>query len=190
MGVQRLIVGISGASGCVYGLRLLEVLRNLNVETHRVVTRAAAKILESEVGLEIWEVRKLASQWYEVDDLSAPIASGSFSTMGMVVAPCSMKTLAGIAYGYSENLLLRAADVALKEGRRLILVPRETPLSSIHLENMLKLARMGVVILPASPAYYHKPKTIEDLVDYVVGKILDCLGLEHKLYRRWGEEEF
>jgi 4-hydroxy-3-polyprenylbenzoate decarboxylase len=127
----------------------------------------------------------LVSFYYDIDDLSAPLAGGGFNCMGMVVAPCSMKTLAGIASGYTQNLLLRAADVTLKEGRKLVVVPRETPLNIIHLENMLKLARAGAVILPAMPAFYHKPKTINDLANHIVGKILEAFNLEHSLYRKW-----
>lgn len=186
MNVRRLIVGISGASGTIYGLRLLEVLRELKIETHLIMTKTAEEIVELESWLKADEVKRLADQCYDVDDLSAPIASGSFQWEGMVVIPCSMKTLAGIACGYSQNLLLRTADVTLKEGRKLVLVPRETPLNSIHLENMLKLAKAGVVILPAAPAFYHKPKSVSDLVNYIVGKVLDIFQIEHQLYRRWG----
>lgn len=184
---MRLIVAITGASGAVYGERLLKMLREKNVETHLIISKAAEKVIEHELEMAKEDVRKLADHAYDVDDWSAPVASGSFKTDGMVIIPCSMKTLAGIAHGYSDNLVLRAADVTLKEKRRLILVPRETPLNVVHLRNMLALAEQGVVIVPAMPAYYHKPKDINDLVDFVVGKVLDLLGIEHKLYKRWRE---
>jgi len=183
---MKLIIGISGATGAIYGLRLLETLKKISgVETHLTITKSAIKTIELEMSLTEDQVKSLATYYHDVENLAAPIASGSFMVDGMVVVPCSMKTLAGIASGYSDNLLLRAADVTIKERRPLILVTRETPLSPIHLENMLKLARCGVTILPAMPAFYHKPKTIDDLVNQIVGKILDKLGLEHKLYRRW-----
>jgi len=181
----RLVVAMTGASGVVYGVRLLEVLREKNVEVYLVISEAAEKVIMHELGISRKDVEKLADHVYDVNDLGAPIVSGSFKTDGMVVIPCSMKTLAGLACGYSDNLLLRAGDVTMKERRTLILVVREAPFSVIHLRNMLELARMGVVVLPASPAFYHKPKTVGDLVDYVVGKVLDCLGVEHGLFRRW-----
>jgi len=182
---MKLIVAITGASGVVYGKRLLEELRNRNVETHLIISRAAEKVIESELGTPKEEIESFATYVYEVDDLRAPLVSGSFKTDGMVIIPCSMKTLAGIAHGYSSNLILRAADVALKEKRKMVLVPRETPLNVVHLENMLALAKQGVIILPAMPAFYHRPKETESVVNYVVGKVLDILGLEHKLFERW-----
>lgn len=182
---MRLIVAITGASGVAYGKRLLEVLREKKVETYLIVSKAAENVIEHELETTKRELEKLASHVYDVNDLSSPIVSGSFKIDGMIVIPCSMKTLAGIALGYSDNLILRAADVTLKEKRKLILVPRETPLSMVHLRNMLDLASQGVFILPAMPAYYHKPEKIEDLIDFVVGKALDLLGIEHKLFKRW-----
>jgi len=181
----RLVVAITGASGVIYGKRLLEVLREKRVETHLIVSKAAGKVIEHELEMNRKGLGRLASHVYSVDDLSAPFMSGSFLTDGMIIIPCTMKTLAGIASGYSDNLILRAADVTLKEGRRLIVVPREAPLSVVHLRNMLAVARLGVVVVPAMPAYYHKPKKIDDLVDFVVGKVLDCLGVEHGLFERW-----
>ena len=183
---MRLIVGVSGSSGIIYGIRLLEVLSERNdIEVYLIITRAAELILREE-SLRLKEnVAKLADHNYEPDEMDAPIASGSFPIDGMVVVPCTMKTLAGISSGYSENLLLRAADVTIKENRPLIIVPRETPLNPIHLENMLKLSRLGVTVLPAIPAFYHNPSTLEELVDYVVGKILDVLRIEHSLFERW-----
>lgn len=182
---MRLIVAITGASGVIYGKRLLEALREKRVETYLVVSKVAESVIEHELKITKSELEKLAVHVCDVNDLSAPIVSGSFRTEGMIVIPCSMKTLAGIAHGYSDNLILRAADVTLKEKRKLVLVPRETPLSVVHLSNMLDLASQGVFVLPAMPAYYHKPDKIEDLVDFVVGKALDILGIEHKLFKRW-----
>jgi len=182
---MRLIVAITGASGVIYGKRLLKVLREKNVETHLIISKAAKKVIKHELGTTKEDLEKLAEHVYDVDDWSSPVVSGSFKTDGMIIIPCSMKTLAGIAHGYSDNLILRAADVTLKEKRRLILVPRETPLNVVHLRNMLELAEQGVVIVPAMPAYYHKPKGIGDLVDFVVGKVLDLLGMEHTLYKKW-----
>lgn len=184
--VRRLIVAVTGASGAVYAKRILEVLRESNVEVHLIVSRAAETIIRQELDVGKDYLERLASRSYGEDEVDAPPASGSFKVDGMVIVPCSMKTIAGIASGYADNLILRAADVTMKEGRTLVLVPRETPLNAIHLRNMLELARLGVVILPAMPAFYHKPKRVEDLVDFVVGKILDVLGVEHGLFRRWG----
>jgi 4-hydroxy-3-polyprenylbenzoate decarboxylase len=181
----RLIVAITGASGVVYGKRLLKVLQEKNVETHLIISKAAEKVIEHELEKTKEDIEKLANHTYNVNDWDAPIVSGSFKTDGMIIIPCSMKTLAGIAHGYSDNLVLRAADVMLKEKRRLVLVPRETPLNVVHLRNMLALAEQGVTILPAMPAYYHKPKDVDDLVDFVVGKVLDLLGINHALFKRW-----
>lgn len=169
----------------VYGIRALEVLRKLGVETHLVVTAAAKETIRLETDFTKARVEALASRSYRVDDLAANIASGTFRTGGMAVIPCSMKTLAGVASGYSDNLLLRAADVTLKERRPLVLVARETPLSLIHLENMARAARAGAVILPAMPSFYNRPKTVEAMVDQVVGRTLDALGVDHRLYKGW-----
>jgi len=166
------------------------VLHDKKIETHLIISKAAEKIIEHELEDTKKDIKKLASHVYPVDDLTAPIASGSFKTDAMIIIPCSMKTLAGIAHGYAENLILRTADVVLKEKRKLILVPRETPLNIIHLGNMLELAKQGVTIVPAMPAYYHKPKKISDIVDYVVGKVLDCLEIEHALFKRWAAPSF
>lgn len=182
---MRLVVAISGASGAVYGIRALEVLKNLGVETHLVVSEAAAETIRLETDFAVEDVLRLASEVHNIDDITSNIASGSYRTDGMVVIPCSMKTLAGIATGYSDNLLLRAADVTLKERRRLVLVVRETPLSLIHLENMIAATRAGAIVLPAMPSFYSRPKTIEAMVDQVVGKSLDMLGVEHNLGGRW-----
>ena len=184
---MKLIVAITGASGVIYSKRLLQELQNKKVETHLVISQAAKQIIKHELGTSNKTLEKLANHVHEIDDWSAPIVSGSFKTDAMVIVPCSMKTLAGIAHGFAENVILRAADVMLKEKRKLILVPRETPLNSIHLRNMLDLANLGANIVPAMPAYYHKPKKIGDLVDFVVGRILDILEIEHNLYQRWQE---
>jgi len=182
---MRLIVAITGASGVIYGKRLLEVLRKKKIETHLIISRTGEKIIEHELGITRSRIEKLANYTYEEDDLAAPLASGTFLTDGMVIIPCSTKTLAGIAHGYSENLILRAAEVTLKERRKLILVPRETPLSVVHLRNLLELAIQGVIIIPAMPAFYHRPKDINELVNFVVGKVLDSLGITHELFKRW-----
>ena len=185
---MRLIVGLSGASGIIYGIRMLEVMQELGIATDLVMTGTAAKMVEIETDWKIGEVQGLAARCHDNGDFTSVLASGGFRTSGMVVLPCSMKTVSGIACGFADNLLLRAADCTLKERRPLVLVPRETPLNVIHLKNMLTLAEAGVTILPASPGFYHKPKTTGDLVDHVVGKALDMFGIDHHLYRRWREE--
>jgi len=181
----RLIVAISGASGAAYGIRALQVLHELGVETHFVMTNAALETIRLETDYKKPEILALATQIHRIDDITSKIASGSFHTDGMLVIPCSMKTLAGIASGYSDNLLLRAADVTIKERRRLVLVVREAPLSLIHLENMVAVTKAGAVVLPAMPAFYNRPKTVEALVDQVVAKALDLLGVPHGLSKRW-----
>jgi 4-hydroxy-3-polyprenylbenzoate decarboxylase len=184
----RLIVGMTGATGAVFGMRLLENLRELpEVETHLVLSRWARTTIELEIGISVAEISALADVSYNPDDQGAAISSGSFKTDGMVIVPCSMKTLAGIRVGYAEGLVARAADVVLKERRPLVLVPRETPLSAIHLENMLRLTRAGATILPASPGFYHRPTELGQLVDFVVARVLDHLGVEHAVGQRWGE---
>jgi len=181
-----LILGISGASGAIYGLRLLQVLSAMErVETHLVISKAGEMVIREEADWKLEEVKQLANFCYDIDDLNAPISSGSFRRQGMVVAPCSMKTLSAIANSYADNLLTRAADVTLKEGGKLILLVRETPLHLGHLRNMERLAEMGAIIMPPVPAFYHRPDTIQDLVDHTVGKVLDLFGLEHDLFQRW-----
>ena len=182
---QRLIVGISGASGVIYGVRLLEALKTMPVETHLVMTRTAEVTLAHETDLKVAAVRKLADVAYRIDDLAAAISSGSFKTMGMIVAPCSMRSLGEIAHGISSNLLTRAADVILKERRRLVLVARETPLTAIHLRNMLTLSEMGAIVAPPVPAFYNRPKSLDDVVDHTVGRLLDLFGLETGKVKRW-----
>jgi len=181
-----LIVGITGASGAVYGIRLLEVLSSTkNVETHLIVSEPAEAIIEYETGRSTKEIRELASFSYDIRDMGAPISSGSFRADGMIVAPCTVKTMSAIANSYSENLLIRVGDVTLKERRRLLLLVRETPLHLGHLRNMERLCEMGAVIMPPVPAFYHKPQTIQDIVDHTVGKMMDIFGIEHTLFQRW-----
>jgi 4-hydroxy-3-polyprenylbenzoate decarboxylase len=193
------IVGITGASGAMYGVRLCERLLDMGLPVHLLITEAGWRVLKEELG---WDAarrqatldekflgRAASYRYYPIADIGAAVASGTFRVHGMVVAPCSMGTLAAIAHGLSDNLLERAADVTLKEGRRLVLVPRETPVHSIHLQNMLTLSQMGVRLVPASPGFYNRPQTIEEIVDFLVGKILDSMGIDHELYKRWGEEQ-
>jgi 4-hydroxy-3-polyprenylbenzoate decarboxylase len=179
------VVAITGASGAVYGITLLMELKKMGVKTHLILSRWARHTIELETGFSPEEIAAAADHCYPADDLSAPVASGSFRHRGMVVAPCSMKTLAAIAHGYSDNLIARAADVTIKEGRRLVLMPRETPLSPVHLENMLRLARLGVVIMPPMPAFYHHPQDLQDVILQTAGRAMDLLGIENGLVRRW-----
>ena len=185
--ISRLVVGISGASGVIYGVRLLEALKPLPIETHLVMTRTAEVTLAHETDFKVDTVRALADVAYKVEDLAAAISSGSFHTMGMVVAPCSMRSLGEIAGGISSNLLTRAADVVMKERRRLVLLTRETPLHAIHLRNMARLAEMGVIIAPPVPAFYNRPRTLDDVIDHTVGRVLDLFDLDSGKVRRWGE---
>ena len=187
MAEARLVVGISGASGAIYGIRLLEILRRLPVESHLAITRAAEIAVAHETGRKISEVKALADVCHRIDDLAAPPSSGSFRALGMVVAPCSVRSVAEIATGLCGNLLTRAADVALKERRPLVLMVRETPLHAIHLENMARLATLGATIAPPVPAFYARPETLEDMVDHTLGRVLDLFGLESGGARRWGE---
>jgi 4-hydroxy-3-polyprenylbenzoate decarboxylase len=186
-GRPRLIVGISGASGVIYGVRLLELLQPLPVETHLVMSRAAEVTLALETGLKPVDVRGLADLVHGIGDLAAPISSGSFKTMGMVVAPCSIRSMAEIASGVTTTLLSRAADVVLKERRRLVLLVRETPLHTGHLRTMTALSEMGAVIAPPVPAFYAKPRTLAEMIDQTLGRILDLFNLETGGVKRWGE---
>ncbi len=179
------MIAISGASGAIYGIRALEELKKRNIETHLVISKWAEATIRTETGYSVEEIKKLADFYYEEDNLAAAISSGSSKWTGMLIAPCSMKTLAGIAHGYSDGLIIRAADVAIKERRRLVLLTRETPLNPIHLENMLKLSRLGVTIMPPVPAFYTKPTTIEEIIDQTVGRSLDQLGVEIEDLKRW-----
>ena len=177
--MTRLVVGVSGASGAIYAVRLLQVLHELpGIETHLVMSGAACRTLKLETDFSVEEVQSLATHVHRFNDIAAPIASGSFKTAGMVVIPCSMKTLSGIASSYSANLLLRAADVTLKDRRRLVLVPRETPLHLGHLELMVKVTQIGAIVFPPVPAFYHRPEEIADIVDQTVGRVLDLVGVD------------
>ena len=196
--MKSFIVAITGASGSIYGIRLIEGLLKSKHKVYLVISKQAFSIIKIETGIN-WtgntaseiekKIQKYFSskniKYYSENNLSAPFSSGSFITDGMFVVPCSMKTLSGIANGYANNLIERAADVMLKESRRLILSPREMPFSAVHLENMLKLARLGVKIIPPVPAFYHKPKNIKDIIDFVVGKILDSAEVRHNIFKRW-----
>ncbi|QDR81766.1 UbiX family flavin prenyltransferase [Sporomusa termitida] len=184
---MKLIVGVSGATGIVYAIRLLEVLKQAQVEVHLVLSDWAVYNLACETDKSLEELQGLACVTYGNKELDAAIASGSFLTDGMMIVPCSMKSLAAIAHGYSDSLIVRAADVMLKEKRKLVLVPRETPLSRIHLTNMLLADQAGAIIMPPMPAFYHRPQTIEDIINHTVARILDHFGLASGLTKRWGQ---
>jgi len=187
--ILRLVVGITGATGAVYGVRILQVLSEMSgIETHLITSTAGIQTIEIETGLSTEEVRSLADHSYSIDDLTAPLASGSFKHDGMIVAPCSMKTLAGLAHSYADTLLTRAADVTLKERRHLVLVVRETPLHLGHLRNMVAVTEMGATVMPPVPAFYYRPQSLQEIVDHSVGKALDLFGIEHNLFARWGTE--
>jgi 4-hydroxy-3-polyprenylbenzoate decarboxylase len=183
--MKRLTVGISGATGTIYGIRILQILKDRKIETHLILTKAAKKTILLETEYEIEYVESLADHFYDVENVGGAVASGSFVTEGMVIIPCSIKSLSAVANSYNDNLLIRAADVALKERRKLVLCVRETPLHQGHLQLMLRAAEMGAVIFPPVPAFYHVPKTIEGIIDQIVGKILDIFNIEHHLFRRW-----
>jgi 4-hydroxy-3-polyprenylbenzoate decarboxylase len=185
----RLIIGISGASGVAYGVRLLRMLQDSMIETHLVISRAAQVTLAHETDHKIQEIRDLADVYYDIDDMAAAISSGSFLTLGMIVAPCSVKTLAEIATGVTTTLISRAADVVLKERRRLVLMVRETPLHAGHLKNMLAVTEMGGIIAPPVPALYAKPQTLEDMIDHNLGRALDLFGIASDRVHRWGQEK-
>jgi len=181
-----LILGITGATGVVYGIRLLEVLSSMkDIETHLIISEAGAVNIKYETGWTIEDVKKLATYSYNVNDMGARLASGSFRRDGMIVAPCTVKTMSALANSYSENLLIRAGDVTLKEKKNLVLLVRETPLHIGHLRNMQMLAEMGATIMPPVPAFYHRPTTIQEIIDHTVGKVLDIFGLEHNIFTRW-----
>lgn len=184
---NRLIVGISGASGVAYGIRLLETLRPLGIESHLVMSRSAEVTLAHESGLKVQQVRELADVVYPIQDIGAAISSGSFKTLGMIVAPCSIRTMSEIATGVTATLLTRAADVVLKERRRLVLMVRETPLHLGHLRTMVSLTEMGAIIYPPVPALYAKPQSVEDLIDHSIGRALDLFGIDTGRVKRWGE---
>jgi 4-hydroxy-3-polyprenylbenzoate decarboxylase len=191
--LSKYIVGITGASGSIYGIRLIEELLKCGNEVHIIITDSGTKVMKFEAEYTIEQLIKHLEEFstnikiHCIDNLFAATASGSFKTDGMIIMPCSMATLGEIANGMSKNLLGRSADVCLKERRKLIVVPRETPFNTIHLKNMLSLSEAGAIILPAMPGFYHKPETIEDVIDFVVGKVMDNLGIENNLFRKWEE---
>jgi 4-hydroxy-3-polyprenylbenzoate decarboxylase len=186
--MKRLVVGISGASGVIYGIRLLEVLRG-KIETHLIVTEHAEQIISHETDVPLAAVKSLASYVHADNDLASPLASGSFMTQGMVIVPCSVKTLSTVANSYAQTLMSRAADVHLKERRRVVLVVRETPLHLGHLRLMVQVTEMGGIILPPVPAFYIRPKSVDAIIDYTLGKTLDLLEIPHGLFRRWGSQK-
>ncbi len=185
---KRIVVGLAGASGVIYGVRLLSLLKEKGIETHLIISESGKKNIEIETDYKAEDVAAMATFVYDNNDIGAAVASGSFLTDGMVVVPCTIKSLSGIANSYNTNLLVRAADVTLKEKRKLALVVRETPLHKGHLRLMSLAADMGAHILPPVPSFYHMPKTIEDIIDQTIGKIFDYLGIEHELFQRWGEK--
>ncbi len=188
---MKLIVGITGASGVIYGIRLLEVLSSVeSVETHLIVSRQAETNIRVETDWNVERVKALANFSYDIGNSGAQLASGSFKSDGMVVAPCTIKTMSALANSYSENLLLRAGDVTLKERKRLVLLVRETPLHIGHIRNMERLTEMGAIIMPPVPAFYHKPKTIQDIIDHTVGKVLDMFDIPHDLFTRWAGVQY
>lgn len=191
MNKKGLIVGISGASGAIYGIRLLEILKTLHIDSYLIISRAAEITIRLETGYSVDQVKRLATNCYDPEDIAAPVSSGSFNqTMGMIILPCSIKTLSALANSFNVNILIRAADVTLKERRKLVVALRETPLHYGHLELMLRLTRMGAIVFPPVPAFYHHPKTIEDIVDHSIGKILDLFDMESPSFKRWsGEKE-
>lgn len=185
--LKKIIVGMAGASGVIYGIRILDLLKEMGIETHLIISEAAKLNIEIETEYTVEAVASLADYTYDNKDVAAVLASGSFITDGMIVAPCTIKTLSGIANSYTNNLLVRSADVTLKEKRKLVLMVRETPLHKGHLRLMTMAADVGAHILPPIPSFYHHPKTIDDIIDQTVGKIFDYLGIAHNLFQRWGE---
>ncbi len=184
---RRLVVGISGASGAIYGVRILQLLRDSGVETHLVISKSAEVTIAHELDLSVREIKALATHAYASHDIAAAISSGSFRTLGMVVAPCSIRSMSEIATGVTTSLLTRAADVVLKDRRRLVLMVRETPLHLGHLRTMTQLAKMGAIVAPPVPAFYSKPKSVEAIVDHSVGRVLDLFDIEVNVFQRWGE---
>ena len=184
---KRIIIGITGASGVIYGIEILRELAKKDLETHLIISESGRKNIVLETDYSIRDVESMADKVYDSDDLEAPLASGSFLTSGMIVAPCTIKTLSGIANSYSDNLLVRAADVTLKEKRKLVLLIRETPLHKGHLRLMSMAADMGAHILPPIPSFYNRPKTIDDIIHQTIGKVFDYFRIEHNLFKRWGE---
>ena len=185
--LKRIVVGISGASGVIYGARLLEVLKDKDYETHLIISKSGKLNFEIETQYKAADIESMADRVWDHKNMAASLASGSFITEGMVVVPCTIKTLSGIANSYNENLIVRAADVTLKEKRKLVLVVRETPLHKGHLRLMTMAADMGAHILPPVPSFYHQPRTIEDIIDQTIGKVFDYIGIQHDLFNRWGD---
>ena len=183
--VRKIVVSITGASGAIYGIRLLEILKKCNLETHLIISKSANLTISTETSFAINDIKNLADYVYNPSDIGAKISSGSFKVMGMIIAPCSMKTLSAIASGFEDNLTTRAAGVIIKEQKKLALMVRETPLSAIHLENMLKLARIGVAICPPVPAFYNYPKTLDDIINHSITRVLDLFNIETHLTKRW-----
>lgn len=182
---MRVVVGISGASGVIYGIRLLEELSKIEVETHLIISAIAKDIIEHETGYSVSDVEKLADFIHNENDLNAIVNSGSFKFDTAIIIPCSMKTLSAISNGYGDKVITRVADVTLKERRQLIVVPRETPLRTVHLENMVKISKEGAIILPAMPGFYHKPETIDDQINFIIGKIFDIMDIDNNLFTKW-----
>jgi 4-hydroxy-3-polyprenylbenzoate decarboxylase len=183
--VKKIIVSITGASGAIYGIRLLEILKKCEIETHLIISRSANLTIATETSFSIYDIKKLANYVYHPSDIAAKISSGSFKVNGMIIAPCSMKTLSAIATGLENDLIMRSASVIIKEQKKLALMVRETPFSAIHLENMLKLARIGVAICPPVPAFYNNPTTLDDIINHSVTRILDLFNIETNLIERW-----
>lgn len=181
-----ILISITGASGIIIAVKLLKILKDKGINTELIISKAAEKVIKAETEYKISDLHQLSTKYYDVDDLAAPPASGSHKIDAMIIVPCTMKTLAAIANGYADNLITRAADVIIKEKRKLVLVVRESPISAIHLENMLKLARLGVIIAPPVPSYYIKPESVDQLVNYTVGRILDQIAIDIGI-KRWGE---
>ena len=182
---MKVVVGISGASGVIYGIRLLEELKKIKTETHLIISAIAMDIIEHETNYSVKSVEELADYIHDENDLNAIVNSGSFKFDTAIIIPCSMKTLSAISNGYGDNVITRVADVTLKERRQLIIVPRETPLRTVHLENMVKISKEGAVILPAMPGFYHNPETIDDQINFIVGKIFDIMGIDNNLFTKW-----
>lgn len=183
--IKKIIVAITGASGAIYGIRLLAILRECNIETHLIISKSANLTIATETSFSIGDIKKLANYAYHPSDIGAKISSGSFKVNGMIIAPCSMKTLSAIASGMENDLIMRSAAVIIKEQKKLALMVRETPLSAIHLENMLKLARIGVAICPPVPAFYNNPATLDDIINHSLARILDLFNIETNLVKRW-----
>ncbi len=186
---KRLIVGISGASGIIFGIRLLEVLQKLDIETHLIVSKAAEMTLAYETDFKLKELRDMAHEYHPMTDIGANISSGSYKTLGMIIVPCSIRSMSEIATGVTGSLMSRAADVVLKDRRRLVLAVRETPLHTGHLRTMTQLSEMGAIIAPIMPAFYNRPKTLDDIIDHTVGRLLDLFDIDAKMVKRWKEDE-